>query len=378
MDQESNKKSGQAELKTMVCDSCGHKLTVKMPSKPDKYKFTCPHCQNTVSFVVKPEDSKSERKVLRADILDDSVISHRQPNEQIPGRPPQKDSATPPVQRGSSKADIPVLGTPVVPPGKHHYQLNEEALVNTQYRFGCPGCGKDIVIMPRVANKMIKVKCSKCGTEVVYKSVGQAGQAQNKVGKTPPPPMPIKATDPVVSPSQQPPAQQDDSGPATVCLPGSFGGGRGLSRGPMPHQGGMIGGPPGPPPLTPVISGAHNQPIVTLGKPSGMLSWKTGFMHRTKTHRLMTGRTTIGRYDPDKPSVVMISGDDEMSRQSVEINVIRRPDYPDYIYELKLLHSTNLVYVNNRPLAKGVTVQLNYGDTICMGRTIISFNKAND
>ena len=110
-----------------------------------------------------------------------------------------------------------------------------------------------------------------------------------------------------------------------------------------------------------------------------MLCWKTGsLVKRTKTHRLMAGRTTIGRYDPDKPSIVMISGDDEMSRQSVEINVFQQQGFNDHIYELRILRSTNTIYINGRPVDKNKTVHLSYGDTIRMGKTNISFIKAND
>ena len=347
MDQESNKKSGQANLKTMVCDSCGHKLTVKMPSKPDKYKFTCPHCQNTVLFVVKPDNGKSERKVLRAEILDDSVISRRKPDAKTPVAPPGKvsagnePSAAPPAQSGRSIAHIPVLGTPVMPPGKYHYQLNEKAQAGRQYRFGCPGCHKDIVINPRVAGKTMQVKCSKCATVVRYKTAaGDAATAETTGPKTPPPLPPVS----------------NEAEQRTVRL-GSYG-----------DQGKPAGQAAPHPPLD-----------FSFKKPHGMLCWKTGsLVKRTKTHRLMAGRTTIGRYDPDKPSIVMISGDDEMSRQSVEINVFQQQGFNDHIYELRILRSTNTIYINGRPVDKNKTVHLSYGDTIRMGKTNISFIKAND
>ncbi len=150
MDQEDNKEPIQVKLKTMVCGNCGMELKVKMPSKPDRYKFICPHCQHKVSFVVRAASDTGARKVLPSNILDDRVISRHEPEVHQPAKLPSN------VQAGSKP---PVLGTPIVPPGKSHYQIMENALVNTHYRFECPGCGKDISIMPRVANNLIKVTC---------------------------------------------------------------------------------------------------------------------------------------------------------------------------------------------------------------------------
>ena len=56
----------------------------------------------------------------------------------------------------------------------------------------------------------------------------------------------------------------------------------------------------------------------------------------------------------------------------------RSPVYRDYTYELRVIHATNPVRVNGRSVGYGTTVSLNYGDTICMGRTNISFVKVND
>ncbi|MBO4722210.1 MAG: FHA domain-containing protein [Muribaculaceae bacterium] len=396
MDQESNKELAQARVKTVVCDNCGKELTVRMPSKPGRYKFTCPHCHNKVSFEVKAASDEAERKVLKSDILDDRVISRRIPNEKQPNgmdSPPANASEV----KKNPYANIPVLGMPIVPPGKGCYQIIEKAKVNTQYRFECPGCSKDIVVMPRVAGKLIKVKCSKCGTIVLYSSAGEAQATPAKVDvKQPPAPQRPKQV--------TPPTQDEDDGPATVLL-NTGGGFGGVSRrgrhvyAPQARPGAHLAGPGIPPPpvvgvptpparqgiMPPPVPGgpppfppSSNAPISNT-KPKGMLSWKSGSpISRASIYRLIPGRNTIGRYDPDYPSDVMISGDDEMSRQSVEITAMFKPNLYDYTYELRIIRSTNNVYVNSRPVSNNQTVQLNYGDTICMGKTIISFVKAND
>lgn len=365
MDQEENKEPIQVKLKTMVCGNCGMELKVKMPSKPDRYKFICPHCQHKVSFVVRAASDTGARKVLPSNILDDRVISRHEPEVHQPAKSPGN------VQAGSKP---PVLGTPIVPPGKSHYQIMENALVNTHYRFECPGCGKDISIMPRVANKLIKVTCSKCGTYVIYRSVDSL---QHPQGITPPPPPkpPVSHNQSLTPP---PSAQQDDDdGPATVLL--NLGGvpPRAPSGGPPPIP---SVAPPAAPPVAPPVFPPAAPPAVpreaSWNKPKGMLSWSTGPVMPPMTCRLKPGQTTIGRYDPERPSDVMISGDDEMSRQSVVI--IASPNAYDYIYELRIIQSTNAICVNGRRVNKGTTVRLNYGDTIRMGKTNISFIKADD
>lgn len=386
MDQESKKKSKQAKLRTVTCEHCGKDLTVNMPAKPGRYKFTCPNCENKVSFVV-----EGEQKVLKSDILDNSVISHNLPKELKQDKAqhtPASVQRRPSPAAAKKAAGIPVLGIPKPHPEKENqYYVSEKALVNRQYRMECPECGKTITIMPRVPGKTIMVTCSVCGTQVRYNSVGEEAaqkaqltpaqmqaqmQAQKRKQLIAQKQAQLQAQQQAQLQAQQQaqkqaqqqaqPASLLEDGPSTVIL----------NSGPY-HQKGPSGGPQiVPPPPTPI-----RRNNITHTDPKGMLCWKSGaIMRRSKSYRLMRGRNTVGRYDPEKPSVVMISGDDEMSRQSVEINVIPKQGINDYLYELRVLRATNTVFVNGRPVGYGLTVQLNYGDTLCMGRTIISFIKA--
>lgn len=412
MDQESKKKPAQAKLKIVPCEHCGKDLTVRIPTKPGRYKFTCPNCNEKVSFEVKA-NLDGERKVLKSDILDDRVISRRLPKERKPAKPRsevaggrKKLANNPSVAPMKTTDSIPLLGTPKQSAGKEkQYYMVEKAQVFKQYRIVCPECGKYLVIMPRVADKYIKVKCSICGSQVLYKSVEEVQAPQEvqetkespakKVNVTPPPlapvekkkpelkPVPPQVKPPKAKPLQQQVQQDDDEEQHTVLLPGAIGGksGNGRKNVTPNSQLGQINGPSsqgpksGPPPLRNVV----NPAVITWKDPKGMLCWKTGsLMRRTKSFRLLRGSNTVGRYDPDMPSTVMISGDDEMSRQSVEINVVRKLQFPDYVYELRVLRSTNSVLVNGRQVGYGLTVQLNYGDTICMGRTVISFVKDSE
>lgn len=378
MDQGNNNNAAMPSVATVVCGTCGRKLQVRIPSKPGGYKFACPHCQSKVSFRVNP--ASAERKVLKSSALDSRVISHDLPQQLRQGK-----AASSPARGGlPSHANIPVLGAVIVPAGKRHYQIMEKAEVNRQYRFVCPGCSKYVVIRPSAAGKLMRVRCAKCGTVVLYQSQGEVPPPAAVVRKTPPP-----------VPAQGPPApRQEEDAPHTVMLtPGGLGSCG--SATPVPPARPHVVPPPVPAPVVPPAAtsavpppipcqnvGASSTvppvpPVLAPAKPQGMLSWKVGkkLHRRTETYRLMCGRNTIGRYDPDLPSNAMIQGDGEMSRQSVEINVVPRPDLQDYIYELRVLRSTNNVLVNGQVVNQEKVVLLSHGDTLCLGKTTITFVK---
>ena len=335
MNQENNNLPEQTNLKSVTCSHCGKRLNVRVPTIPGRYKFNCPQCMEKVSFVV-PAAPGIERKVLKSDVLDDRVISRRLPRNVKPAMP-QGTSAPASIPQGDTPF-IPVLGTPEMVHGKDYYKVTNVAQVGRQYRFECPGCHKDIVINPQVAGKTMQVKCSKCATVVRYKTAAEGAETPSP--KTPPPL----------------PQQSNDAEQRTVRL-GNYGDKReraGHAELPSPHD-------------------------FTFKKPHGMLCWKTGsLMKRTKVYNLLPGRNVIGRFDRDMPSDAMISGDDEMSRQSIEINVFQKQGFHDLIYELRILRSTSTIYINGRPVDNKRIVHLSYGDTIRMGKTNISFIKVAD
>ena len=92
-----------------------------------------------------------------------------------------------------------------------------------------------------------------------------------------------------------------------------------------------------------------------------------------KDYPLKNGRNIVGRYDESKVSDIAIKGDSSMSRQSVEIEV----DHHDkgYSFKLTVRNSTNPVLHNNKPLALGDSISLNFGDSIILGKTKFRFDK---
>lgn len=92
-----------------------------------------------------------------------------------------------------------------------------------------------------------------------------------------------------------------------------------------------------------------------------------------KDYPLRDGKNIVGRYDESKVSDIAIKGDSTMSRQSVEIEV----DHHDkgYSFKLTVKNAVNPVLHNNKPLAIGDSISLNFGDSIILGKTKFRFDK---
>ena len=91
-----------------------------------------------------------------------------------------------------------------------------------------------------------------------------------------------------------------------------------------------------------------------------------------KIFQLKVGRNVIGRKDESMPSDINIDNDRTISRRSIEINVNQNQN-GGYMYKLKVLKATNIVYLNNNPLQEGESTSLMYNDRIQLGKTQITF-----
>lgn len=92
------------------------------------------------------------------------------------------------------------------------------------------------------------------------------------------------------------------------------------------------------------------------------------------TFRLMEGDNIIGRADDCFPSKISIEGDGRISRQSVNIKAIRKPQ-KGYLFKFTVLRASNKVQHNQKLLSIGESVYLNYGDNIVLGNTHFRFEK---
>ena len=98
----------------------------------------------------------------------------------------------------------------------------------------------------------------------------------------------------------------------------------------------------------------------------------TWFGLRNQRFQLYEGTTTIGRYDEDDTSDIMIRGDETMSRRSVAIIIEEEDGIFDY--KLKVLNATNKVKVNDQRVKEGSVVYLDFGDIIMLGNSKFKFD----
>lgn len=89
-------------------------------------------------------------------------------------------------------------------------------------------------------------------------------------------------------------------------------------------------------------------------------------------YQLKEGRTVIGREDDEEPSDISLSGDDTISRRSIEINIVADEYGFDYI--LKVLNASNPVRVNGKEVRIGEKKYLDVGDMITIGHTNLRFD----
>lgn len=89
-------------------------------------------------------------------------------------------------------------------------------------------------------------------------------------------------------------------------------------------------------------------------------------------YQIYEGTITIGRQDPVVTSDIMYNNDPEMSRQSIQLSVI--PTYQGVVCRLRVLKATNPVLVGNHTLVTGEEAAVNIGDTIRLGRTLLTIS----
>jgi len=290
-----------------------------------------------VLFDVSSQNDVAERKVLKSEILDDRVISRSIGKQQDAAMLKPKI-----IGADSKNNQPPVLGIAVKHKTRDNlFVIKKLAVVNKVYRAKCPACGKNLVLMPHVAGKFIKNICS-CGAEIIYKAKSET------------PSVPVSSEPSAMSPAVPPPVPIANVG---------------VAKPPTSQASGVLK-------TVPIKLPGKQMGTVPLNDPQGALCWKTGtLLRRTKVCSLDKGRNTIGREDKKDKSDIMIGGDDEMSRQSVEINVVEKSGLPDFVYELRVLKATNPIFINSIPIDMRRVVLLNHGDIIRMGKTDITFIK---
>lgn len=120
--------------------------------------------------------------------------------------------------------------------------------------------------------------------------------------------------------------------------------------------------------------GSHpvTDPIVnTGGTPSGviarLLQKKKHFYNKDKFHELHLGVNTIGMFDPQSPSDIMIEGDRTISHRSVTITVESVGSSYKYLFSVN--RSKNPVYLSGKPIAEGTSIYIQPNQEFVLGRT---------
>ena len=119
-------------------------------------------------------------------------------------------------------------------------------------------------------------------------------------------------------------------------------------------------------------------PIVnTGGTPSGviarLLQKKKHFYNKDKFHVLHLGANTIGMFDPQSPSDIMIEGDRTISHRSVTITVESVGSSYKYLFSVN--RSKNPVYLSGKPISEGTSIYIQPNQEFVLGRTRFCLSK---
>ena len=113
-------------------------------------------------------------------------------------------------------------------------------------------------------------------------------------------------------------------------------------------------------------------PIVnTGGTPSGviarLLQKKKHFYNKDKFHVLHLGANTIGMFDPQSPSDIMIEGDHTISHRSITITVESVGSSYKYLFTVN--RSKNPVYLSSKTIAEGTSIYIQPNQEFVLGKT---------
>ncbi len=311
---------------TCLNPECQKKIRINIPAKSGVYSITCPHC-GTVKKL----------KLKGLDVLG-------QPQEQAQGPAPD-NSQKPPVS------------------------LNQDFFTGTSYEVICPHCSKvKIPIRSEKAGQGV-IKCPHCKGRTVLK-------IKNKPVDNAPGDDNVPNVDGAPGNAAKPPVDLGDD----FYIKQSY-----TVKCPHCGESEFTISPDAPgvgvaacPKCKGRVQFTARKPTETIVKSEliqrfrgKLILLRRGWMN--KDYKLKEGRNLVGRYDESRVSDIAIKGDPSMSRQSVEIYV----DHQDkgYSFKLTVKNAANPVLHNNKELAVGDSISLNFGDSLILGKTKFRFDK---
>ena len=309
---------------TCLNPECQKKIRINIPAKSGVYSITCPHCGIVKNIKLKGLD----------------VLGQPQPEVTVPDN--------------SQKS-------PLI--------LNQDFYVGSSYKVICPHCNKvEIPIRSEKAGKGV-IKCPHCkGTtilkikEVEKPSSDSVSSSSNiNAGSDNAPKKPVDLGDDfyinqsytVVCPhckEENLTISQDTAGQGIVICPKCKGRVQYTARKPTET----------------IVKSELIQRF--RGK---LILLRRGWLN--KDYQLKDGNNVVGRFDESMISDIAIKGDSSMSRQSIEIYVEHHDK--GYAFKLTVKNSKNPVLHNNKTLAVGDSISLNFGDSIILGKTKFRFDK---
>ena len=335
------------------------------------------------------------------------------------------------IDKSKDKSNIPILGKAELAKGRGYYEVSTPALHNTLYKVVCPKCKWNIIFKFDDAAQRVKlIKCERCSADIIvnaaetdndpktiydqdsedvdtdysihdnkkedtnYRYDDQEEKPATSSGNNPPKEgknqkKPKTKEDPAtVYPHNLPDdatnlKKQTRKGdtPTIYAYPDAVGGGN-TNRQKKQED------PPTEydPPKTNEGKNTNRQKQVQR-PPQGKNSLnrqpesdaKLVWWSRTgrKKYILHVGKNYIGRRDEDRPSDLSLK-DEHASARSVCIEVTKKYSprgRETYEYKLTVERATNSVLLCGRELRKGKTEDLEFGDTIVLGKTTLTLKK---
>ena len=222
---------------------------------------------------------------------------------------------------GMKKVAVPILGEVVKTKKEGIYAVKEPAIVGKQYMVICPVCGKPVLTRatePAVFRTMHKT----CNAPIIIRGV-------------------MKNNSVATGCNREQEGQKID-GKSNQCS--------GMDSKESDE-----------------INDTGRE--VRLGsKTNAKLSWWS--ITGRKAFVLRIGRNYIGRRDNELPSNLSLK-DEYASARSICIDVNKTAR--GYTFHLTVEHATNPVLINGKDQPEGSSFDLNYGDTIKLGNTTLSF-----
>lgn len=204
-----------------------------------------------------------------------------------------------------------IIGTPMMMGGR--FILEESASLGKECGWICPRCGNEVRICPSVAGEQT-FSCCVCDTPF---NVTVDNGAADAIASTP------QASPPALGLIIEP-VEEGEDGPETV---------------------------------------------VVKKESDAFLQW--GGLFSRKRYTLKEGANLIGRKDKKTPSDLEFD-DPEMSRRSISIDA-KRDGNNAFAYTLYVLKALNPVKVNGKDMEPGVSLKLQNGDSITLGKTSLTF-----